>query len=206
MAEPKVREIVAQVEAHTRMTGEDPVEAFGQPVDYAAQWQPLSGRHLLTQFLLGVVLAAGIMGVIKAVSVDRAWADPTPVTFDDLPTFGVFVALLGVLPWTVDLFLSRRRASRLGQSAPGLEWPLRWAAILGIGAAVSGAVWILGEPSDGTLFMAPRWLLLALGLATLPILFLAGPHPGMDSHPRPPGPAGHEPSWKSRMRRTFLNR
>lgn len=39
LKEPKVREVVAQVADHAVATGEDPVVAFGQPIDYAAQWR-----------------------------------------------------------------------------------------------------------------------------------------------------------------------
>ena len=43
MREERVRVVVADVLDHVHATGEDPVEAFGQPADYAAQWAPPLG-------------------------------------------------------------------------------------------------------------------------------------------------------------------
>ena len=204
--ETKVREIVAQVEAHIKATGEDPVEAFGQPVDYAAEWQPLGPRRWFTQLLLGVVLAAGVLAIVKVVTSEQGWFQGVPLDTRDLPHFGLFVGLLAVMPWTIDLWLSRRRGSRLGESERPTEWPFKWAALIVLVAVVTSVAGFLGEPAGRVLFTVSRWLLLVLGLATLPILLFGGPHPGMDSHPRAPGESGDESPWRTRVRRAFINR
>ncbi len=48
MKEEQVREVVAEVQHHVIATQQDPVEAFGQPTDYAMTWiRPRSRRWMM---------------------------------------------------------------------------------------------------------------------------------------------------------------
>lgn len=207
VAEPKVREIVAQVEAHTKATGEDPVDAFGQPVVYAAQWKRLTPRRWLGQVLLGVGASLGIVGVSTTVTAEGPWGGVVPIVVDDVTLLGVSVVLLALLPWTADLWVSRRRASRLGVGSTRHGWPVRAGVVIGIATVAGFGMWLFDGPEPSqTLFEVPRWSLLAVALASIPTLFLSGPAPGQNTHPRPPGPAGDPPPWPARIRRALTNR
>jgi hypothetical protein len=206
VAEGRVREIVAQAEAHTLETGEDPVDAFGQPVEYAAQWQRLSPRRWMGQVLLGLALSVGVMGIFKAVVADQPWGTRVPLTTDDVATFVLFVVLLAVMPWSVDLWLSRRRGAELGESRPQPEWPIRLAVMCALASVVTMLAWVLGSLSARpTLAEVPRWLLLAVGLLGVGVAFTGGPHPGDDWYPRSPLVGDQKESWKTRVRRAFYN-
>lgn len=63
-SEERVADVVAQVLSHVRDTGEDPVDAFGQPAAYAAQYVPAAvGWRRALPFL---TYAVGLLGVFVA--------------------------------------------------------------------------------------------------------------------------------------------
>lgn len=204
--ESEVRDIVAQVEDHIKATGEDPVEAFGQPVDYAAQWQRLTPRHWLTQVAIGALAAVGVLAGVKAILADQSWGGGVPISREDLVRLGVWACLLGVLPWTTGLLESRRRATRLGDSSIPSAWPLRIAGVVGLGALAFTASVLLGATGESSIvFHLPKWFLAAVGvLGVVTSLSLGGPAPNSAS--TPPRPPNTPPvSLRSRLRRAFWN-
>jgi hypothetical protein len=80
----RIGEIVAEVESHVADTGEDPVEAFGRPREYAAGLTSEHGRRhpLLLIFLAatggasGWLIASGVFGLVsgRLVGPVPAWA------------------------------------------------------------------------------------------------------------------------------------
>lgn len=205
--ESEVRDIVAQVDGHLAATGEDPVEAFGQPVAYAARWGKLTVTRRLIQMGLGMFVGAGIWCGVRAGFANVGWGSGVTFTGSDLvlPTAWMFV--FGIRPWTVDLFIARRRASRVNEPTRLTEWPFVLGLAVAFGLVVGVAYWLVaGDMSvDHVLFRAPRWLLLVLGLATFPAFYFMGPTPGMASYPRAPVSLAGKDSWRSRVRRAFYN-
>lgn len=206
--EPRVREIVAQVEAHVDATGEDPVAAFGQPVDYAAQWQPLGVRHWSLQVLASCLVAVGLAGAIPAVMSGVGWRDEVPVTTDDLHSTLLMVGVLAFIPWTSELWLSRRRASRLGTPSRPVEWPVRVVAALGFGLFAWAVAHLWGGTGEDTVVVmdAPRWLLVAGGVAAVWGVTQIGRGPGSATLPRPPGDTGGVGAWGRRVLRVLSGR
>lgn len=199
--EPRVREIVAQVEAHVEATGEDPVAAFGQPVDYAVSWQRLSTRRWGWQILKGAAVALGAGAVLKVVVAGGSWGGGVPVTGDDVATVAVMVAIVAVMPWTVELWLSRRRAGRLGESSSPTDWPYRLAGGYALILTLAFGTRLLFESATQTVLTLPRWLLLAGGLAGVAMSLFDTRVPGNATQPRPPW-AGRE-TWLARVRRVL---
>lgn len=78
----KVGQIVAEVEAHLAESGEDPVDAFGKPREYAKAWAADAGhsadRAKRLRFILGVAMAGAggflaAIGGIRTVIGDALW-------------------------------------------------------------------------------------------------------------------------------------
>lgn len=204
--EEKVRDIVAQVESHVSATREDPVDVFGQPADYANEWQRLTPRHWATQVALGIIPAIGIAAGIRALFADTTWASALGVRVDDVVRACWLGAIMSLLPWTTGLIESRRRAVRLGGPRPPSTWPLRLATAVAAGVAVATVIWVIGEDGlDRVLFDVPRWSLVVVAVLTIGSVWFVAPAPNSASGvPRPPGTP--DPSWRTRLRRLFLNR
>ncbi|WP_353951010.1 hypothetical protein V6K52_15395 [Knoellia sp. S7-12] len=204
--EAEVRDIVAQVEDHVAATGEDPVSAFGQPVDYARQWRPLSRRRWAGQVLLWTLPAAGVASGVTALLAEQRWGESVPLNGSDVARFVTIFCVVGLMPWTVGLFESRRRASRLGESTRLSPWPLRF-AVIGVFAVVVGLLaWAMEAwGASSVLAEVPRWLLAVLGVVGLGAGFLTGPSPNSSGHAPAPPWAPRE-AWKTRVRRAFINR
>jgi hypothetical protein len=73
---------VAEVESHVRETGEDPVEAFGQPGSYSAQFVPgwegagVRQHRGLVRPRASVAAAVTVVGIwmlFKGLSASRTW-------------------------------------------------------------------------------------------------------------------------------------
>ena len=198
--EHEVREIVAQVQEHTASTRQDPVEAFGQPADYAASWHPLRASSWLLR-LVGVCVGwAGLAAIITSLLPDEhaGWGDDVDITASPV-SMVVGWTTATILAWTVGFWLSRQRARALGD--PRRQRLVRATNVtlflLAAGSVVALFWWADDSflPS-GTLFSLPRWLVLAVGLLTLPGLFLWGsPNRAMPAPPRS--------SWTTRVRRSF---
>lgn len=195
--EREVREIVAQVRAHCEMTGEDPVAAFGQPLDYARTWKPLHWTTWLGRVLAAALGLAGLGALVSALfAAEVGWAEQADV---DSGVLFVIVAwaISMVFSWSVGLWFARRRAASLGQAPMG--WPsrlLKAVAWCVFAAGVVSLFWwgSLSWAGHGTLFSQPRWLLLAFGVLTLPGLKFWG-------RPSRNLPAPPNDTFRARVRR-----
>jgi len=204
--EARVREIVAEVEGHAAVTGEDLVTTFGQPVDYAAQWRPLSPRRWMGQVLLGAVPALGVASGVKAMFAGGEWSSAVAVDRSDLTGFLVLFAVIGLVPWTVGLTESRRRAAALGSTTTPSVWPYRVAVPVVFGVVVALVTWALGGGSASTLLMeVPRWVLAVVGVVGVSSVVLLGPAPNSAGQ-LPDRPWAPPHSWRTRVRRAFINR
>ncbi|GAA4111054.1 hypothetical protein GCM10022415_05080 [Knoellia locipacati] len=199
VSESKVREIVAQVESHVGSTGEDPVDAFGQPVAYAAQWQPLSPLWWVRRVGVAGVVSVGVFCVVMAVVKGGPWTAAVTIDRSDVVTLATLFVLLAILPWTSELWLSRRRGANLGESHPPSDWPVRIAssavAILG----VTAFAW-LSDGSESTILQVTRWHLVVVGLIGMSLMFRAPAHPGDPARPVDAPWAPHR-TWRTRLRR-----
>ncbi|MBM6402820.1 hypothetical protein JQN72_00990 [Phycicoccus sp. CSK15P-2] len=116
LAEPRVRVVVADLLDHVRTTGEDPVQAFGQPADYARAWvRPLSRWRVLGRAVATAVGAVGMFAAVTAFFRGGSWSARMSVTIGDLVVLAVFALGAGVLPWTLELWLGHRAARRVGR-------------------------------------------------------------------------------------------
>lgn len=203
--EGKVREIVAEVEQHAATTGEDLVAAFGQPVDYAARWQPLAPRRWIGQVLLGAVAALGIAAGIPAVFAGGEWSRDVAVDQSDLGRFLVVFAVIGLVPWTVGLTESRRRAAALGNATIPSVWPYRVAVPIMVGVVVALAVWAFDGSAPAVLLEVPRWVLAVVGVVGVSSVLFMGPSPNSAGQ-LPDRPWAPPHSWRTRVRRAFINR
>lgn len=102
----QIGQIVAEVEAHIAASGEDPVDAFGPPREYARAWAQTTGRRSTrlgrTRAVVGVV-AAGAGGWLLALGVIR--------TFTGEPVWGghaVMALLAGLALLAVGAVLAGR--------------------------------------------------------------------------------------------------
>ncbi|KGN42448.1 hypothetical protein [Knoellia aerolata] len=203
--EPQVRDIVAQVEGHAAATGEDLVDAFGQPVDYAAQWRSLSPRRWIGQVLLGGVPALGVASGVKAMFAGGEWSSAVALDRSDLTGFLVMFAVVGLVPWTVGLTESRRRAAALGSTAVPSVWPYRVAVPVVFGIVVALVTWALGGSASTLLVEVPRWVLAVVGVVGISSVVFLGPAPNSAGQ-LPDRPWAPPHSWRTRVRRAFINR
>ena len=78
MKEEQVREVVTEVQHHVLATQQDPVEAFGQPTDYAMTWiRPRSRRWMMR-------IMAATAGVTSVVALANGlgpgpWSGPVDI-------------------------------------------------------------------------------------------------------------------------------
>lgn len=199
LPEARVRVVVQDVLAHVEATGEDPVEAFGQPTDYAAQWaRPPGVLRVLGLMVATAVAFPGVWLVFAAVTSPVPWGGAVPVT-PFLVAMVAGTAVAGaVQPWTVGLWLERRAGRRVGRGRSPLDavvTVLTWAVLVVLTLVVVQRV--LGPDGDArTLFSLPRWVLLAVGLGGMALSFVL-PSPGAQTMPR--SPADHR-SWWARVR------
>lgn len=204
--EVKVRDIVAQVEGHAAATGDDLVSVFGQPVEYAARWRSLSHRRWLGQVLLSGAAAVGAVSGFRAIAADLPWTERVPVDPGDAIQVVVMFCILGLMPWTVGLLESRRRASSLGGAGRPSVWPLRVGAVMAFGGAVTVLSWLVETWLGATVLTeVPRWLLAVISVLGLAVAFVMGPAPNSAGWPVAAPWAPNEP-WRTRVRRAFVNR
>lgn len=199
VSEWKVREIVAQVESHVASTGEDPVDAFGQPVEYAAQWQPLSPLGWVRRVAFGGVVSVGVFCLVMAVVKGGPWTSVVPIRVSDAVALAILFVVLAIQPWTSELWLSRRRAAVLGESRPPSELPVRIASSAVAFLGVMAFAWF-SEGSEATILQVTRWHLLAAGLVGVSLMVVAPTHPGDPARPVD-APWALPRTWRTRWRR-----
>lgn len=202
----QVREIVGEVRAHCRATGEHPVDAFGLPEVYAStRHRPLSLLAVLARILAGALGALGLSALVlwiipafpaspqgmRVVRVGDLWA----------PTLALMV--LSLVPWLVyaveRLVLPRRLAAPHPTRG---AWVIRGSVVAVVfGVFLAGGPIFGPEDVDRVLFSAPRWTFLVVGLVLLPLLALSTP----GDRVVPTSPRGSEPR-ASRFERLLRRR
>jgi hypothetical protein len=147
----RVGEVIAEVEAHVAETGEDPVDAFGTPREYAQQvaaaLDPATGKAS-NPWIMGSSLLTGALTLFGLnLFVDGLIAGGGEVTYTlrDVVTTLVLLLLVGV--GVVGIF----RAYAAGRAR---------AALIGIGGGVFAL--IIGSEVLGDLVLDDRAALLAL--------------------------------------------
>ncbi|MBM6402017.1 hypothetical protein [Phycicoccus sonneratiae] len=200
LPEGRVVEVVHDVLDHVRATGEDPVEAFGQPADYAARWvEPPTVWDVLRHLAVQGVAACAMFGAMPALVTGGSWTRDVGVTLDDALGTVPFVVVVAVLPWTLDLWLTRRAARSAGRRSAVPDWVVRGAVIVALMVLFGWGMSLLPDhgPESPTLLDAPRWLYVSVGVAGACVLFRQdrGQSSGL---PAAPGP--RRSRW-SRLRR-----
>ncbi|MGG5260200.1 hypothetical protein [Phycicoccus avicenniae] len=199
LAEARVVEVVHDVMSHGRVTGEDPVEAFGQPADYAAQWAaPPSMGSILLRLLVRLVAATALVVGITALLAGGAWTHDVGMTLEDAPGVVPFVVVVAVLPWTLELWLVRRAGRSVGRGNRVPDWVVRGLVVGALMVLFGGAAALLPDPGAGraSILDAPRWLLVLVGSAGAVVVLRqdVGQNAGV---PKPPG---SRPTLWSRVR------
>lgn len=201
MKEKQVQEVVAEVQQHVHDTQQDPVEAFGQPTDYAVTWMaPRASRRIL-RILAAVAGVTSILTLLRGLTAQKSWTGKVEIDAFDISLWLVWVVALAVLPWTVEVWLARRRGQRVG-SPGGAPLGVLLAGISALVLAViwAGATMVMGD--GGALFSTPRWSLVLIGILCLPGVMFIG---SQRNAALPKGP-GTPVTWKTRVRRAFINR
>lgn len=164
----RIGQVVAEVESHVRETGEDPVEAFGQPGSYSAQFagrrRPVGrGRWLslddvtFTMFMVGaLVLLNGVLNLGEIVNVTAnvvAWVAPIVI----------YALVLGRIDNAVadreTRTINAARRTPRTRAASLLRF-LALFATLSLGRAISSLL-----PNEPVLVSLPGWSLVLVGLA-----------------------------------------
>lgn len=200
MKEDQVQEVVAEVQQHVLDTQQDPVEAFGQPTDYAITWMAPSSCRRVLRILAAVAGVTSILTLVRGLAAQGSWSSQVEIDAFYFSMWLVWVVALGVVPGTVEIWLVRRRGQRVGRPAGVPIWGL----LTGISALVVTVVFVGASrvmEQGGVLFSAPRWSLVLIGVLCLPgVLFV-----GSQRKPALPERPGTAVAWRKRVRRAFIN-
>lgn len=200
LPESRIADVVHDVMGHVRATGEDPVEAFGQPADYAAQWvAPPSAWVVLGRLAVRVVAAVAMLGALPAVVAGGSWTRDVGVTLEDALGLLPLVVVLAVLPWTLELWLIRRAARSTGRRQRVPDWLVRLVVVVGLLALFAWGLHLLPDPGPGRspVLEAPRWVSVLVGTAGAVLLL----RQDLGQTTRVPAPPGSRRPWWSRLRR-----
>ena len=201
MREERVREVVAEVQHHVLDTQQDPVEAFGQPTDYAMTWVAPSSRRWIVRSVAAMAGVTSLVSLPRGLLGPEAWGSRVDIASSYVYLWLIWLVCMGVLPWTAEVWLARRSRRRAG--GPGGA-PV-WAVLMGVSLLVMILVWVGGSmlfDDRGLAFTAPKWALVTIGVAGLPGLAFIGSHRNVSLPERP----GTTVTWKTRVRRAFINR
>ncbi|MDI2028827.1 hypothetical protein QFW96_09405 [Saccharopolyspora sp. TS4A08] len=164
----RIGEVLAEVEAHVAETGDDPVDAFGKPREYArqvaAQLDPATGKRSTGGVILTFVLAA-----VLALFGQRFWGDglsmdPAGVHYTMSDVVSQPLMLVAIIAFAVLLFYARTAFSHRKIYGVGAVV----AAVVGV-AAQFPARWYLDD--EAPVVTAPSWLILTLGAVFLVAMF-----------------------------------
>lgn len=199
MKEEQVREVVAEVQHHVIATQQDPVEAFGQPTDYAMTWiRPKSGRWVM-RIAAATAGVTGLLALTKGLG-PGPWSGRVDIDWSSVILWLTMVVCVGVMPWTVEVWLARRRGQRVGTPEGVPVWGMLVAIALSTAAVIWGIASMLTD-EGGVLFSAPKWVLVLIGFVCLPGLAFIGSHRNASL----PADPGTPVTWKTRLRRAFIN-
>ena len=137
----RIGEIVAEVESHVADTGEDPVDAFGSPKEYAASVAPAPrGARLALWALTLSGLAVGWLVATSAFELAAGDAKGLPA---GVPAWAAL--LTAVLLWIPAVVIQMRRNSRVRDPRTGnwLTPSPRWVPVVmgGFLIVMGAAVW-----------------------------------------------------------------
>ncbi|RKT85324.1 hypothetical protein SAMN05421805_11599 [Saccharopolyspora antimicrobica] len=160
----RVGEVLAEVEAHVRETGEDPEEAFGKPREYAAQvaeqLDSRTGKPSTLATVASALATAALVMFGSDFALDALFGDADVVAY----TLKDTVSLISLLVLFVAgmMLLFKAYTARAGNKAYG---------IAAIGAFALGilAQFAAGQLVDDVtpLYQLPSWLAFVLGAAAL---------------------------------------
>ena len=162
-----IGQVIAEVESHVRETGEDPVEVFGQPGSYSAQF---AGRRApvgrggwltlddvtFTMFMVGaLVMLNGVLNLVEIVHVTAnvvSWVAPIVIYALVVGRIDIAVADRG----TRTITAARRTHGK--RAASWLRFLVLFAMVL-LGRAISSRL-----PHEPVLVSLPGWSLVLVGL------------------------------------------
>ena len=147
---PRIGEILAEVDTHCADSGEEPREAFGDPIAYARSFEfpaPAPRGQLVARALVGgFAAAAGALALLAGVNGIAHHTNGT-VKVGDLVAVGAATVALGV-------FATVRRSGRLLTALPAVAM-----------VAIFAPIMLLRTPA----FHLPGWTLLLGGLSLLTV-------------------------------------
>ena len=179
-----IGQIVAEVESHVRETGEDPVEAFGQPGSYSAQFAPGLARARVSQRRGAVrarprasaAVAVTVVGCLMLFKGLFSLNDAVPITAKAILSWVAVGLLIALIALPVSLALEDRRTRTVmaggGSAMSRTEQWLRFLALWG--ALLAGQAIDSLAPQGPVLLRGPGWALLLVGLS-LAFVSLWGP-------------------------------
>ena len=160
----RIGQVLAEVESHVTDTGQDPVNAFGQPGEYAATYVAVSGSGPARNWLqdLGVAMVSGMAG---AAAVEGAvhFFGSAGIT---IRTFGQWLAV-GVVGMALFHVFGRQLARDTAHGLKPRKLTSRTMVLGGLAYLCALATLLLipmGLPGGPTLVSMPGWLLFVAGL------------------------------------------
>ncbi|MBQ0925069.1 HAAS signaling domain-containing protein [Saccharopolyspora endophytica] len=160
----RMGEVLAEVEAHVAETGEDPVDAFGRPRDYAkqvaAQLDPATGKRSTGGMVLAFVAIATLALFGQTFFGDGLALDEAGVAYTLRDVVAQPLLLVAVVVVFLLVHLARTAQANNKLYAGGAVV----AVIAGVGAQMLCNKFLDDEAPVVT---APSWLILALGVVFL---------------------------------------
>lgn len=157
----RVGDVLAEVETHLAESGEDPVEAFGTPREYAARVAAQLDGDPAKQSrpaVLGGALGTAALTLFGLEFFVDGFRGPVPVVLADL-VGAVWMLLL--------IVVAVGAAFRAGTALRGRRWYLAGAVVAGL-LAIAGTNVVDRVLGDGPrLFELPGWAAIALGAVLL---------------------------------------
>lgn len=162
----RMGEVLAEVEAHVTETGEDPVDAFGRPRDYArqvaAQLDPATGKRSTGGIVLSFVVIATLALFGQTFFGDGLSLDEAGVVYTLRDVVAQPLLLLAVVVVALLVYLARTASAHNKLFAGGAVVAL----IAGLGAQM---LCNRNLDDEAPVITAPSWLILTLG-----VVFLVG--------------------------------
>ncbi len=179
-----IGQIVAEVESHVRETGEDPVEAFGQPGVHQAQFTSARGsrgRRVWSSLLDAGVTTAAVSGVVMILKSLTSLAGVARVTASMVLLWVGVGLVFALVLQQADNFIADRQTRTVGASladrrtrptgASRQVWGFRgarWLYLIILAGLFQLAQTIRSRSPEGPeLLHLPGWALLLAGLALL---------------------------------------
>lgn len=160
----RMGEVLAEVEAHVAETGEDPVDAFGAPRDYArqvaAQLDPATGKRSTGGIVLSFVAIATLALFGQTFFGDGIALDEAGVVYTLRDVVAQPLLLVAVVVVALLVYLARTASEHNKLYAAGAVVAL----VAGLGAQV---VCNKNLDDEAPIITAPSWLILTLGVVFL---------------------------------------